>query len=469
MQFVAETLRNFNLKDPTAALTVTPSAAQTVAEVRIFDHPVNFQGKRVYEFGLEATPARPVEKTARKWRIWRNIRINFNGLFQFYSYPDAALVSKEVEQARRKIEASGCRVSPYMAAGAASPLSLEYKFYGDTWRLTPPPQGWDRIRPDRVDLPGVNDNNQWIHYLVCINSADYRNFYLSRLVETAKALKLSGCYFDWAQIFRCDNELHGCGWIDWNGRRQRTYGVRGLRDFARRLWTEMREYDPEFMVWLHMSGEPVMAAHAFCSILLDGENLAGGVLQQESYYKLLPLDTFRAGYTSRNWGPQIFIAPQFTRVAEMYNPSRMSYWKSPESLPPKKHLIGLALVHDSMLHSCFGLDQNEEFAIMDRFGWDDALVFHPYWQQRMAAFTNGTPETVVSIYERPERLMLVPLNNTPEARSLELNIQTGKLGLPVNFTLTDEHNGQKYQVKNGRLVLPMAPYSFRMLSADKGK
>ena len=468
LQWVAENLKNYNLNAPERALTVTPGTAATVASVQIFDHPVTIDGIRAIQFGLEATPVRAIDRKQRGWRIWRNIRINFNDLFNFYSYPDPGRIDAKVEQERRNLEAGGCRVSPYMAVGAASPLSEEYKYYGDTWRLMPPPQGWDRIRPDRVDLPGVRDNPKWIHYRVCLNSASYRDFYLEKLVKAAKTMHLGGYYFDWAQVILCDNELHGCSWTDWNGQKRRTYGVLGMRDFTKRLWTAMKSEDPDFMIWLHMSGEPVMAVHAFADILLDGENLAGGVLQQESYYRLLPLDTFRAGYTSRNWGPQIFIDVQFTRVAGMYNPERMSYWNSPASLPPKKHLIGLVMAHDSMVHSCFGLDQSEEFAIMDRFGWNEKLEFLPYWEQQLVTVTGGgTRETVVSIYDRPERFMLLVLNNTPEERTLTLGINTGKLGVASDFTLKDEHTNVTYPVVSGSVAIPMAPWSFKMLTAKK--
>ena len=224
---------------------------------------------RKIAFGFEATPFRNVNPKDRNIRMWQTVRMNFNNLFVLYNYPDISMLNppRKAELDRYQKESPKTIVAPYMALGASTARSVEYRYFGDTWRLTPPPAGWDRIMPKRADL-GSTGNPMNEHFLVC-TCHDYMDYYMSKLLPVYQQLGLRGYYVDWADVRFCDNPSHGHGWTDWNGKRRATWNFRSVREFTRRVYTMMKSMDKDSLFFIHSSGTPCAPAHGFCDLFVS--------------------------------------------------------------------------------------------------------------------------------------------------------------------------------------------------------
>ncbi len=462
LQWVAEDLKNYYLKKNEQALTIRNSDNLVAVSVAIFDSPVTVGKKRTIAFGIEPTPCRPSDPNMRNVRMWQNTRINFNELFNLYNYPDTAFLNPPQKAELDRLQKSNVVVAPYAACGAASQLSPEYKYYGEFWRLTPPPEGWERIRPDRKDLG--SSSQTWEHLLVC-PCDDYTDFYLSKFAPTYRKLGLKGWYMDWADARFCDNALHGHGWTDWTGKRRGTYNFRSIRDMAMRIRNVMQEANPGSLYFLHASGVPIAPAHGFCDIFVDGENIADKVGLQMNYFKILPLNTFLAGYDGSQWGWQDLLLPQFTRIAGLYYPDQMKFYNSPAASKVYNHLIGLVMVHDSLVHSIFGVDQTAVFNALKTFGWDEKVHVHPYYNNAsvIRKMAPESPDAVISCFERPDKVLLLPFNNTDSQTEFAVKILPGAFaGKPCGRFL-DLITKEKFDVLDGVLRCSVPEHAFRLL------
>ena len=468
LQFVMEKLEGFHLANPAESLIVERQGDMTSAQINIFDTAVKLDKPRKIEFGLEATPIRDVNPKARNIRMWANLRMNFNQLFNLYNYPDTSILNKE-----RKAELDNYQknqpntiVAPYMALCAASPHTMEYRYFGDTWRLTPAPKGWDRKLPNRPDLMSQQSLYS-AHYLIC-PSNDYINFYMSKMVKAYKELNLRGWYTDWADIRWCDNALHGHGWTDWNGQRRPSWNFRNVRELTRRIYTFMKSIDKDSVFMIHSSGTPSAAGHGFCDIFVDGENLASLVGNNMNYHQCLPLDTFRAGCNNYTWGWTNLFLPQYLRVAGLYYPQQVAFYKSPAAQKIYNHLIGMILVNDSLMHNCFGPSMVQVHAKLDKyFGWDEKVRWIPYWRINEVAKFNapGGDASVVSVFEREGKYLFIAFNNTDKA--LDFVLEPAKeikgWGNAVSFinVMTDKNTAPS----NGKLTFNVPERDFVIMVA----
>ena len=468
LQFAMEKLEGFHLQNTKESLVVTRKGDMTSARVNIFDTAVVLDKPRKIEFGFEATPIREVNPKARNIRMWTNLRMNFNNLFKLYSYPDITFLNPVMKAELDSYQKNrpNTIVAPYLAMCAATPRSMEYRYYGDTWRLTPAPKGWDR---KLLITPGIMraNNIPGEHYLIC-PSHDYINFYMEKMEKSYKTLKLRGWYTDWADVRWCNNAHHGHGWIDWNGKRRPTWNFRSIREFTRRIYTFMKSLDKDSVFMIHSSGTPSAAGHGFCDVFVDGENLAPLVGTNMNYHSFLQLDTFRAGCNNYTWGWTNLFLPQYTRIAGMYYPQQLPFYKSPAAQKIYNHLIGMILVNDSLMHNCFGPSMTPVHDKLDKhFGWDDKVSWIPYWRINEVAKFNapGGTNTVVSVFKRNDKYLFIAYNNTDKALNFTLELEKGIRNWSDVSSFMNVMTEQSLPVKGGKLTFTVPERDFIIMVA----
>jgi hypothetical protein len=466
MQWFAENLVGWHLTDPTYSVKVIPpNGGEVKVQLNLIDAPISIVGLRTISFGLQFTPVKPKVSGWRNMRLgWEygSVPMNYNLnpyfiLFKYYNYPDAnQLIDGNLDR-RTSLENLGKTVCTYLALQAASPLTAEWRYYGNEWRQTP-----------SSDIPTAyaDGSSAWLTSFVCPNANDYREFYLWKLGGPLQANELYGLYFDWGQARLCNNTSHGCGWYDESSTLCSSYNILGARKLAERIYTAAKEHDPSAIIVSHMSGEVAMPVHGFADIMVDGENLIASVAQDESYYNLMPLDKFRAELT-HNWGSVPAFLCEFVNASRLFRPDRVSFWDTPEALKPKRHLMGLIMVHDTQCWPIYGLETeyNNLWTIQDDFGWNDTVEFLPYWNNsQYISITPSDCNIVVSIYKKTGKFMLVPFNNTDAAINATLTVNMNLLGFPPGtITLRDKLTNETFSLIDGVISLPIDDRAFRIL------
>jgi hypothetical protein len=470
LQWFAEGLSGWNIEDYSRTLEINADSKVAVATLNIIDRPITLEGKRQIAFGFQATPVKPQPMGWRKWRFQAssgtsgayNIHHWFTEWTKYFNYPDCSQTTDRVKEIP-VLKKDGKKVCPYVAFSSTTPCSDEYKYFGEHWLLAYP--DFSRIL---TDTPLDPQTQNWSHYLVCLDSESYRDFYIWKLAQLVLGLDFDGLYFDYGVPFMCSNGAHGCGWKDEKGKVFPTYNILGARSLARRIYVLMKEHNPETMLIYHMSGEVVMPVHAFADVLVDGENLTGPSGLEGAYYKCLPLDKFRAEYMYRPWGPIVLLLPQFIRSTDLLNPSNLSFWSTPAAQKPLDHLIGLSLVNDGLLWPFWGINLDKIWKIQGQFGWDHEVEFHPYWESdKLVEITGCSKEVVVSSFTRKNKIMIVPFNDSEKDTTIKLTWPKSVAASVREGVLTDSYHGESFRSTNGSFEIPLRSRQFRMFIVNQ--
>ena len=103
----------------------------------------------------------------------------------------------------------------------------------------------------------------------------------------------------------------------------------------------------------------------------------------------------------------------------------------------------------------------------DQFGWDDELEFLPYWDNAdyVRVVKPGSGDVIVSVFKRPGKIMLVPLNVSDSDSVVKVRVTMARLGLPESpsMRLRDAYHGGEFAMRRGAAEIPMPARGFRML------
>lgn len=468
IQWFAETLKGWRLAHQDKSLEVNRSDAGVITRLNIVDEPVKLNGSRKFSFGFMPTPVKPRRETNRSWRFRPSETTPPHTVFPWFTewtelmnYPVVSALVPEKVELLKGLRAAGLKALPYATLGATSPHSVEYKFYGEEWRKTPAPRAVKTAATDpqwRI----------WANRVVCNQSANYRDFFVKSLSDVLKVIDTDGIYLDYGTARMCDNPLHGCGWEDENGVHHSTFNVLGSRDLARRIYQVIRAHREDSIIVHHMSGEAVMPVNGFCDVMLNGENFTGALMTQHHYYDVLPFDKFRAEFLDQPKGAVSMMLPQFKRAMAVVSPERVSFYDQPEGIRAIDHLIGLVMLHDTAIWADSGVKPEKLWAAQDELGWDEKVVFYPYWEKErfIAEMTPNRADLAVSAYRREGKTMLVVMNNSDEPVTLKLRLKTAWLGREDGEWADRYHEGL-YPMRKGEIEVPLEPRMFRLLLPAK--
>jgi hypothetical protein len=193
---------------------------------------------------------------------------------------------------------------------------------------------------------------------------------------------------------------------------------------------------------------------AFADSYWDGEQFLDGQLAGDPL-KALPLTAFRAEFMGRNFG----VPCEF-----------LTYEKPPHWT--FDHALAFTMLHDVRVRP-HGSGQ-----LLDKMSkiWDVMTQFdvgtakwHPYWNN--GQLLTAKPESVkVSVYlhpataKRPGRALMVVSNLSAE-KSVTAQVQANfaSAGLRDGATAKDALNGQRLEVNQGRVAVPLPPMRMRLV------
>ncbi len=218
-----------------------------------------------------------------KWNKMQN--------FPYLSEPTANRLKEIISQCHRR----GIKVIPYFGYELSSLSPLWSETRDEALRREPDGSiggGWWRVPPQR-------------DYILCYKSS-FKDIFVEGIRSLIEEYHFDGIYLDTTlNAGGCTNELHGCGYIDSEGKRKPTYPILAIRDLLRRLYEIVEPLGG--IINYHSYACCNIPAMGFTHLGWNGESIQLKLLNEGA--KSLPLDYFRAEYMGRNFGiPQELIA-----------------------------------------------------------------------------------------------------------------------------------------------------------------
>ena len=252
------------------------------------------------------------------------------------------------------------------------------------------------------------------------NNKYYQNLMLYRIREAILETGMDGVYLDGTvNAKKCTDELHGCGYIDREGRRRGTYNGFANREFLKRLHTLMYQLKGDRgVVDLHMSVTYNAPAAGWATSLWSGENLVADPYA----FRALPPLRFRMAYTGANIGV----------------PSELLHFTMNTGY---RAAAALAMVHGVPVRPHDAEDIDDIAALWrqrERLGLDEAH-FIGYWKEECPVVAK-TPGVYVSCYLRQDGsvVAMVVSNLTAERQTVELSARREGLAVPAPFELDSQ-------------------------------
>lgn len=403
-----------------------------------------------YQFGLQATPVKPIPHDWRKWRfqpakngnvaiIWPSAPPNNKDAFKYFGSPiatDPKLFGERVE----KLHAAHVNVVPYSWLTYLSSDTPEARWFGDQWTNgSSDPSGlaigwgatWEGTNP---------------------YSRSFSDYVIWKNHELLKDFKLDGYYHDQTHPYPFVSPKLGLGWQDDKGQWQPIYPILAYRDLYRRLYAMTKTENPNAFLMGHMSGKIDIPVLAYEDSYLDGENFRGVV--KNSYMDVVGLDYWRAELMGRQWGIMPFFLPEFDA-------------EHSKEIEPTRGLATLVLLHDISVWPIWSnvTVWNEMYDALDKFGYVDS-DFIPYFDPNPPASTD-MKDVYISVYKRKDgRALAIVGNVSKEDRSGTVTLNAKRIGLPTAKVLSWPDKTPLEQT-DGKIKLDVPRLGYRMLLIGK--
>lgn len=389
-----------------------------------------------FEFGLQATPVKPLPANWRKWRLtpapratnailWPTKAPNSTQYFGYAQARDEAAFQERVEDERAK----GWDTTPYSLLNGLSGATPEWKWFGDKWGIGNGDYGSADVVSVGAPLEYVSPTQE-----------SWRDFVIWKNKQFMERHGLKGFYHDLTWPFASATPAANTGWFD-GEQWQKTHPILAYRELYRRNYAVVKAAQPDSFLMAHMSSRITIPMIAYEDAYLTGETLITALKGKESYMDVISLDQWRTEYTGRQWGVMPFILPEFDA-------------ERAKQVQPTRGLAALTLLHDT---SVWGIWSNaavwkEMYEALDSFGYMES-DFIPYWENTPPA-TTDMKDVYISVYKRADGRALAIVGNTSrEARRGTVTLAAKRIGLPTAGVLSwpdgkpVQQNGDKIEVK----------------------
>ena len=463
----ADSMRGSHLASTAESLVITPASVGSgaTAAVRLVDTRLVLATPRTFEFGLQATPVKPLRRLPRPW-MFRGGDTIASGppwkFFHIFNYANPAYINhaeacRQVAAARSRTPIYGIYASIY----GVSPFCPEWPWHCEQWLSSPPGPG-----QFKQDYP-TNDEqarNQGVWAFGCVADQSFLNWQLYdkyTLIQD-REVGLRDMYIDMGYPRACDNPRHGCGWRDDFGRPRKTYPINANRTFTKRLRKLLRDKDKDSVLMYHASDETLPPVCGLVDFTFDGELYVADVARAENYYDILTPALVQSSFTGVQTGTNAVYVSQLNRAAMLHNPARSEYWrrkvKAPEAVRAVRHLLGYCLLHDIRPQAGAGIYHEGE--ILERqlyslgYGTGD-FEFHPYWRKNGPIVCDGSPLLLLSAFHFSSGKTLAVVLNDSKTDAVQ-----------ATLVLRDGQAHRIYDLETGKTVtfpVKVDPKGFRLI------
>lgn len=449
------------LNDAANALAVNTQAAVVRFSANIIDREQTIDAPIVLRFGLQASPVKPVSFEWRaKARIVHGITydhckpdkdgkillddlqrqgvktVAYHQMWTDYYGKVTTPYADDLRKLITECHKRGIKLIVYIGYGLAR-NAPELQGHHDNWSVMPLIP-WD---------PTWNVENQGFD-ATCARSG-WSDWIVRGIDQLFTDYDLDGLYFDGtSEAFRCQNESHGCGYRDSEGKLHPTYCVLDVRKMMRGIADAVHRHKPDGILDVHMSSSLTLPTLSFCDSYWDGEQFEG--LTTKDKFEL-PLHAFRT---------------EFMGYAHGLDAEFLCYEGRPFSLD---EAIALAWLHGVEVRPYPGTIQHIApiWRAMDSFGTTKA-EWLPYWKGFGPTGGSGVTCDDASIkassYLRDGKALIFVshLKRDSVTATIRLNPATLKLR-SAELAARDAITGETVPVKSDSIDLPFTGMTYRLL------
>ena len=490
--WAADNSLGFSLRQGQPAIRVLrPDGGVVVAEIDLINQPTAIAGERSLEFGLQATPVKPL---AAGWRNWHfgcgnyipgmtNISFGVHALgaghvMGWWKYPlnhdysyleylrRATRTKKEdLEFMRAWMDRTHSDYLRWTHNNVATLTKSYTKFLRDGETI---PELWTRwrdiymtqwssraARSDRlvpygdqrlqiIDSPEVEYyaaewwNPQLISYAAAIrtfltpSNIDFTLHCYKKMLEHG----FDGIYLDDTYILPGNSPDNDTAVLD-HGRILPRMGLLATRELVKRLAVIQHELgmSPRLTI-VHMSNALLIPAFAFADVSYDWEMGYG----DQDFQDRFSLDFIR----TESIGLQGGLVPTVLGGVVKQGDISWSDWLKGEKKRLTRTSLGMTLIHEIRInhqkHAIAGDLLFQAYRALHRFDIANPdCTFVPYWQNdRRVTATGGDLKT--SFYTRPSRLLLIVANMGDDATAV-FRLDRQALGIRPDAVLVDVESG----------------------------
>ena len=441
---------NWNISDGNATLELFRDEGVVEWRVHIADAPVELDGPLTITIGLQATPVKPQRRGWRLFSIAASLghspsikwtEPNTTTQFGYPEAPDPAYVRRLTDDAHYR----GTAIIPYMHAVRLGEMSPEWQYYGRDWAM---PGVVDSSAADVTRFRGALLG-------VCPDVEAVRDWFAWKNAEYLEISGYDGLYYDHSWPYSCSHagHDHAPGAIP----------LMGYREQYRRLYTLVKERDPEGFVVAHISGGLFSPMMAWTDVTVPGEELVSLMMKareqedtKDTYdlFDVIPFDYYHAWCSGRQFGQApVYLAPVWSRPKHhncfMLLTDSVGAWRYDPAL--------LQLYQD------LGMDAEDvEFLPF----WDNAAIIQAEAERAPAKLDNvDYPDPLVSAYRRAGRFVLFAVCNMTRAdRAVTVTFDPGALGFDVTqCALTDAYPRWPLLAAAPRFSVDVKGHSYRLV------
>jgi hypothetical protein len=447
----AESDQNWDI-DGGEALTIERRGKETVLCMNVIRHPRRVEQEFKIEFGLQATPVRPLQADWRsdQWVSSVDISKYFLGLrknpyprpdtdpkgpsgkiaylYQYHDYFTATL-PKDPEEFRETVSRTkgyGLFATPY------TDTTFFPEWHGDYL-----------LNQQMRTLPGARGASYGpVCTIACCHQGQFGDWFVWYIKHLATEYGSNGIYLDDMWPYGCSNAAHSCGYDGPDGKRRVTYPLRARLETYRRLREMFVEKGEPFWISYHMSAGRCSPLPTFADSLLLAEERNPIVGKNPDYTENTSTDEWLASFSPEAWGIPVVMIPQF----KMNNA-----WMKDADLAEK--LLAAVVPHDIEIWPLF-VDPQPLMRVrktMEDFGIGQPDVkLLPFWHKDTGLKATDARVRVTG-YLRPGKLLLCVGNLSKEDVTLPVELDLKALGLPAAAKATNADTGEAIVMATGRV------------------
>ena len=452
--------------DGEGALTVERRENAAVLCMNVIRRPREIVKEFSIEFGLQATPVRPLSPDWRSYQ-W----VPSTDITRFFlhlrkrPYPRPELAGKrprgkvcylytyhshftctlpkdpgEFREMARRVKQYGVLGVPY------TDVNFFPESFGDLW-----------LKGNSMHAtPGARATTYGpVCNIATCHTGPYSDWYVWYVSHLVREYGINGVYLDEMWCYGCADPSHGCGYVGLDGKRRLTYPLRAQNETYRRVRAVLAATGEPFHIAYHISGGRFSPLATFGDSHLVGEDRYHHVRKNPDYTSNMTAAQWRAGYSTEAWGiPAVFL-PQFKMRKD---------WMKSNDLAAK--LMAAAVPHDVMIWPAFAKAETimEVRDALERFGIGQPdTQFLPYWQ-RNTGLSVSDPRIKLSAYARPGKLLLCIANwSSDEIQDLVIKLDPSAVDLPTRIGGRDAADGKPVAVHGHRLTISIPPKRVRLV------
>lgn len=489
LAFFADTDKGYSLDEKAPMIELIRQKDTLLLRVNFITKPIKLQQPRVLEFGLQATPVKPMPEKPVNWRRWLCSRVDervqpftilgatlYYGAISYNLTPldhdlsiyeafsqarndgqfNEAFVQQWLEKYKRFTEPGTERWKYFEAHIRSGMRTASSTLRKHGWLLTPytNPRGtgfdipeWPTFQDEWLQFPYYQRSKSGeISYEIC-PVRSYQDMAMWRYREMMKCF--DGIYWDNLYLSCNFDPIAGGAWIDDQGRIHPSMGLWAMRDLVKRTaFLFHEEGRPVFANVIHMTNACIVPIMAFANINLDWEWQYGN-------------RDFQDRFT-----PELTVAETIGRQCGNI-PLILSggYWNAPDDVKAwiNRTRTGVCLVHELRVWDWQPKEMWELYRKLFDFGYGepDCRVFN-YWDEGFPLQISGVNAKALLLLRGNKALAIV--TDYGEGGKATVQLDLTRLKLPATIKPRDLESGEALErPAPGAAAFSLKKHDFRVV------